>query len=1500
MTDPSAKPTRRRRRRRRRLLTLSVILFVLLFLIAAGPWLLSTGLGNRLILGFANDYLKGRIEWRRLSLSWFGNIRIEEFRLYDPADRLTLSTRLIRYPKGLFNTATSPLAFGDVLIDSPDVSLYFDADGKPSILDVLPPPPTEKPKKRFRWWPFGGGDDDDDDDDDPDPVAKGSLSITDGSVRLIRVDGAVYEITDLSVRVDVDSLRHLTGSLALKATDGGAVKVAFDLTDLIIDEHIAPRQAKGVFSLEMPEDFNLGPALRYAELAQDIEGSIRAGLQGRLQGGTLSGEYQLAVIQLQELVDGLSVRPPIDADLAGSFNASQEQIDGRSVLTSRAGRLDTTFDFKPSEEPVLSAEGAIHLPDLTATANGTIDLAILAESAPSLVKLLPEVELTSGELRIEDVNIRGGREPQFKGQIALRDVAGRHEGRPVEVQPIAMFADVGVTEADGLIVRQLEFGAGFAQISAAGTMAAMGAGYRIDLAAARADLGQIFELSEDMPTGILVGRLALEREGETYRISANGSADDVRYPAPNGELVVPPMTYSGMGAVVLVAGQLATVTLDEAMLTMGELTLAPDGGYVADDGRITVYVNVDGKDLSELMAMAQAFSPEPLPTVTGVFGGSLSVKGTLDDQLEYVMDWVAKDVTIRDKGEGVTLTKPTFSANGHVVMADGKPTAVLLEKMALKLDELLQVDATATVDVQAMAFDVKTQGELNDLPGLQALAQEFGAPAKGQVDAESVGFDVTASRADEASPINSSGEAWANSLAVDGNLVAEGPGVFEWTEAQIDLDRGVYRIAALKLDSALAQMTAKDIEAAPKELRFGGSGDLTVDLGKCVALADAFVEDEDLPEVTGTLTWKGRTDQIDDDIVLTGQGRIEELTVVDEARTVDVGTVTFEHDLAMAAEAKRLDIRTVDFGGDLVSGRLRGVVDGEDESFNIELIVPQADVGALAAVAGALDANTELAGRATLTATAERAGPGEPTITDGQVRFTDMTVDGKPLLNKPADIVWAGVSIGPEARTILVKALSIDSDVFQFKADSISANLEDLYFAGRGDLAADLAGCMALAKPFAESDDWPDVSGRFTWNGRAEGQGKAVAVTGQARLTDLRVATEDDAFDLPLLTADHNMTIDSEADRLTLTQLAVASRVLSFNLGGSVDDLDGLQDLALTGDYDLSWQEVSDLLAQLKAEDEEPVVLTGRSAGPITITGPLNDPTVDPPFRRLQASAPVGWESIVASGVTLGPAQFTPALADGRVTIPQTLVTVLGGTARLAGVVDLRGDDPVYRLTGKNRMLNELRIDQELAEKFLSRFNPIFSGSMVVDGLMSLDLTDIAVPLSDAIKTSGSGYGRLDLTDMTVQPDGFLITLLTLAGSMDPQEDTRMVVRGGDFQIQQGGIVYRNFVVVFPNQDNFDLRFRGRVGFDDTLDLIVSVPVRMGLLEKLGIKGPLGEYTRLLAGTRVDIPIEGTRQEPKLDFGEVDMQPLIEKAMEEIFKDQARDWLNDVLKRLPK
>jgi hypothetical protein len=250
---------------------------------------------------------------------------------------------------------------------------------------------------------------------------------------------------------------------------------------------------------------------------------------------------------------------------------------------------------------------------------------------------------------------------------------------------------------------------------------------------------------------------------------------------------------------------------------------------------------------------------------------------------------------------------------------------------------------------------------------------------------------------------------------------------------------------------------------------------------------------------------------------------------------------------------------------------------------------------------------------------------------------------------------------------------------------------------------------------------------------------------------------------------------------------------------------------------------------------------------------------------------------------------------DGRIVVPGTQIQASGGKANLAATVDMSKPAPRLTMPGKLVVLDNIQINREVGPKVLSRLNPIFGKLLSLEGRITLVTRDIDVPLGEAIKKrgpdSGTGSGHVDLSGLQFEPDGMMAELLKLGGLGGKQ---LVRVSGVDFVIRDGALRYDNFTMTFGG--SFDLRFRGVVRFDDSIDMVVSVPVRAELLKKLGVGGSAEQYAKLLDGVRIDVPILGTRDKPNLDMAKVDIQPLLKKAAEKMIGKEAGGLFDGLLK----
>jgi hypothetical protein len=516
-----------------------------------------------------------------------------------------------------------------------------------------------------------------------------------------------------------------------------------------------------------------------------------------------------------------------------------------------------------------------------------------------------------------------------------------------------------------------------------------------------------------------------------------------------------------------------------------------------------------------------------------------------------------------------------------------------------------------------------------------------------------------------------------------------------------------------------------------------------------------------------------------------------------------------------------------------------------------------------------------------------------PWASTGALTLGALSVDGNAVSKQDVVVRWTDASARLDAGAVVVAEADVRSDLGTVTVRQLRLGTgEELQLDGKVGVTADLARCAELAARLGGRKQPPDVAGRLTWNGTAGTDPRGIALDGQGNIEGFRAGKGKQAIGPERVRFDQKVRLDPKRRRVDIERLELNSDVLSLKAAGTVRKYDTEKLLDLSGRYSGSWERLTTLLHAFVPAAED-LALTGPIESDFTLTGPASQPKLRPVYRGVGAKTAVGWDTARAAGFTLGKARLPVELKDGRMVVPVTAVEAGGGKIRLGGVVDLEPDEPIWRLAGETVVLENVEVNREVGQKLLSHFNPIFAQLASLEGKITLSTRDLHLPFGESMKKLARGSGQLDLTAVKVRPSGLLTGLLELGGVRGEQLRA-LDVRRVNFQIRDGGIRYDNFTMAFD--ETFDLRFHGLVRFDDTLDMGVSVPVRSALLRKMGVRGRVDDYARLLEGARVEIPLLGTRLEPRMDLTKVDVRPLVQKAVQELLKKEAGGLLRDVLK----
>ena len=1336
---------RPRRRKRRWLRWLVGALIVVVLLILSAPYILSTGLGVRIVVGVVNGQIHGSISMESISLSWFGPCKVRQLAVTDTDGRTVLDVKEIVYAGGILGGLTSAVDFGRVSIDSPRAWLYVDPGRETSLLRALS---LRKPRPRRPGEPL--------------PEPKGTITIRRGFVRLEHPDGRAYEIKDVDAEFDLNTLAALSGELSLSLAGGGRFRGEVNLRQLVSGGKIALTEATGDAKI-VAADVDVG---RLGEF-----GFARAGMSGladldatvKFDAGRLEGAFKTGVKGLSAPhLKAARVRP-IDLALAGQFVGTPERIEGRTDLTGQAGEFHVGFFHRPTDQQAevrsddvvaaVVAGKSLALPDFKLTISGNVDLAALGRSVPALMKIRRDVEITDGQVLLEDIIVTGGTEPAAKGKIELTGLKASRGRQEINWKPIGADFDVFIQEGEGLQIRRADLRwPEVAGLQAKGTPRKLDGSFNADLAKLHQQISQIIDLGSFTLAGTLKGTLTL-RPKEKNLIAAEFGVDarSFAYSAGERKLQLERAHVDFVGDLIMGERGVDKLVIASASADLDGAVAAGASGWLEPSRKtFSAEIGVDRADLAYLGRLAKGLGHEELARHTG---------------------------TLKIPRTKVTRATP----DGPISLAGGR----------------IEVDK----------------------------------------------------------------------LGVDGELLAA-TASFSWSNVRLAPKEQSLDVDEAKLASPFLAFSAKDIRYGyGQTLSVSGEiSQLTADLKRCFSAAGRVAQLEKLPAPEGQLTCSLSCRTQDDRVTFQASGRI------DETRSDPVRVVSVEGS---------------------------GWYEPQRRTFHGKLDVKPADLGYLSRqLRPHFEQVPECAGTLVLNVNADRASPEGPILLAGGVSVAEARVDGKPVSGKdPIRLDWTGARFDQAHKLLTLTQAKLEGAPAGLSAKDIRCQFgEEFALDGQvEELSADLGKCLEIAGSFAKWEQPPQVAGTLKWSGSARTTERVTTFSGKGHIENLQYGTGPQTVRQERVTFDQDGKVDWRAEDFTLDKFEINSKLLFASVQGVVRKFRTTRELDLTGRYSASWDDLMPLLQQFAPEVAQKVAFSGRPASEIRITGPANRPQVRPVYRGLDAGLNVGWDGGQAYGLKLGKALLSPSLHDGQLNVPVVTITAGEGKVRVGCLVDFQTTEPVLRMPGKTQVLEGVPLTAELGKDLLSRMNPIFSELEMgqAKGKISLLVDDLRIPMKKELLDGAGGRGHLDLSDMKIVPSGVLAKLLELAGQATGEAQP-VKVSGLDFEIKDGRVKYDNFTMTFV--DMLDLQFFGSVGFDDTVDMGVSIPVRTALLKRLGVSGPLAEYARLLEGARVKIPIVGTRLKPRLDLSKVDISPLIQRAIRALLTEEAAKRAADILK----
>jgi len=344
---------------------------------------------------------------------------------------------------------------------------------------------------------------------------------------------------------------------------------------------------------------------------------------------------------------------------------------------------------------------------------------------------------------------------------------------------------------------------------------------------------------------------------------------------------------------------------------------------------------------------------------------------------------------------------------------------------------------------------------------------------------------------------------------------------------------------------------------------------------------------------------------------------------------------------------------------------------------------------------------------------------------------------------------------------------------------------------------------------------------------------------------------------------DYNPTDNNWAVRKL--QLTSPDIKIKGNFGKDVEgDKTKLQGQA---DFEYDWAAVSTIASGFWPKN---LKLEGKRKDTISFTSEYPTGQTDKLLANLNTKrSKLGFERAEFMGLYFGPTEMDVQIQNGLLTIAPFSTTVNKGKLNFAGQADFKQKPSLFKIPKPLQIIQDVQINDEVAGSLLAKLNPIFVNAVDVTGVANFQCETLAVPISNGRKEDIEIAGTISLTQINMQPTGFLGTILSAIGTSRGQ---MMAINPTKFVVKNGYVTYDNMQLVIGNNP---IDFSGSLPMnpEQTIENFkITLPYTLeGKSAKIG-----GESS----GQRITLPVKGTLKNPQLDVGKLIKDQAVEKGLE--------------------
>ena len=376
----------------------------------------------------------------------------------------------------------------------------------------------------------------------------------------------------------------------------------------------------------------------------------------------------------------------------------------------------------------------------------------------------------------------------------------------------------------------------------------------------------------------------------------------------------------------------------------------------------------------------------------------------------------------------------------------------------------------------------------------------------------------------------------------------------------------------------------------------------------------------------------------------------------------------------------------------------------------------------------------------------------------------------------------------------------------------------------------------------------------------------------------------------PKVSARGQVVYEPATDQLAFQQFQIQSNTLQAAVNGQIDQLSTASNLNVAGTLNYDLAQLTPLLRPYVGEG---IQLIGRERARFALAGQLTSPTrltaqpvglssqsaIHNPqsaiplhwSRRIRAQLEMPWSGAKVYGLPVGTGRLAATLGEGAVRVEPLKLAV--GEGKLTASPYVRLDPaPSELLLPAGPLITNVRISPEVSDAMLKYVAPVLAGATQSEGLFSMQLEGARVPLEEPRRADSAG--KLTVHSVRVVPGAMVREWIGLAQQIEAiakrkvsspnpspkrrgEDVTLLSIRDQqvNFRMVDGRVHHEN--MEFQVGDVV-MRSQGSVGLDETLSLVLRVPIQDAWVADQPLLAGL-------KGQSLQVPITGTLTRPKMD-----------------------------------